>query len=293
MSLLAASPLRPTAGRALELLDKLTAHAPADWRRHADDLTLCARLLQREGLSAAAERASCLAQAARAAVTAEDRAKPLRIEAPLQRFCVACGAPMKGRRPQARACSTTCRSRAFRGIWVSYVEAAAASIGLSVNDLWRTPRWLVEALCAEFGPAALDAAATALDAVAPRFISPDANALRAPWRRFLDRPGWVWLNPPYSRAGGGLYAWLRRARKQARRCKRLVVVIAPPGVGSAYRAWAMKQASEIRDLPKRLDFIHPETGRPVKGNPLGSSLFIFDGRPGARRGPARVSSWPC
>lgn len=292
MSLLAAPTLRPTASRALALLERLAACSPADWRRHADDLSLCARVLRREGLSAAAERAATLAQAARAAGSADDRAKPLRVQAISQRFCVACGAPLTGRRPQARACSTTCRSRAFRGIWCSTVEAQAAAIGLAVNDLWRTPRWLIEALCAEFGPVALDAAATALDTVAPRFISPDVNALRVPWRRFLDRPGWVWLNSPYSRAGGGLYAWLRRARKQARRCKRLVVVIAPPGVGSAYRAWAMRQASEIRDLPRRVDFIHPETGRPVRGNPLGSSLFIFDGRPGARRGPARVSSWP-
>lgn len=190
---------------------------------------------------------------------------------PVKRFCAGCGVPMVGRRRQALSCSATCRVRRHRTAQLPRSVRLARTWGLEPRDFWRTPPGLIVDLVAELGCCALDAAATAEDAVVARFLSPAEDALQMEWGP-VD--GWVWANPPYSRKGGGLLAWLHRCIDQAQRWSCIVVMLAPPGVGSRYRAEALGRGVEVRDLPRRLAFIHPDTGQAAAGNREGSSLFI-------------------
>lgn len=208
--------------------------------------------------------------------------------APVKRNCAACNAPLQGK--QRRACSEACRLRAWRGHTYDPTQDLAATLGLTWRDFWRTPPELLVALVAEFGPCGLDAAATELDAVAPAWITPQQNALTSCWAE-LAAPGWWWCNPPYSRAGGGLLAWVRRTweQTQAGPAGQLAILLVPPGVGTQYRVFALAAAPEVRDLDKRQAFLNPKTGRPTRGNREGSSLILF--RQG-ERGPARVRVWP-
>lgn len=274
----------PLVHRELARLDKIAAVSPLHWRRHADDLGAVGARLRALGLTAHAERAMALRFAALAAWRREG--SPV----PEGRYCAACGAVMV-RSPKARGsarsdwrlCRTvTCRSRWRRGAYVSEVEAVAKRFKLSVGDFWVTPPDLIETLSAEFGPCLLDAASTQRHAKAQAFITAEMDAFKVEWADVAPAHrggvGFWFLNPPYGRVPG-LLAWMQRAHEQARRHVALVVVLAPPGIGSAYRTWAEKNALQIRNLPRRLAFIDPITGQPVRGNTLGSSLFIFSAAP--------------
>lgn len=148
--------------------------------------------------------------------------------------------------------------------------------GLEKRDFWRTPPEVLAEIEAEFGAIGLDACALPDDSVAAVCIGPDEDCRRVEWGpRFSGSI--VFLNPPYSRKAGGLLSFVERAADQARAWHLLVILLAPPGVGSRYRSRARELGAEIRDLPGRLSFIHPDTGRPMVGNRDGSSLFIFRG----------------
>lgn len=192
-------------------------------------------------------------------------------QAKVKRFCP-CGASLAGRRRQTRTCSAACRVRRHRTARLPRSQRLARELGLEPRDFWRTPPTLIALLVDELGPVALDAAATTEDAIAEAFLTPADNALVCEWGPVS---GWVFVNPPYSRKGGGLLVWLRRCIDQARRWGCVVVLLAPPGVGSRYRAEALGRGVEVRDLERRLAFIHPDTGRPVAGNREGSTLFII------------------
>ncbi|MCK6525518.1 phage N-6-adenine-methyltransferase [Myxococcota bacterium] len=301
----ALTPRKPSADerRALALLERLRELAPRDWPRHAEDLRRLERLCKRLGLTAAEAQAGMLAELA-------ERQRGRRVTA-AGAFCVACGVwlhgwgrvPSKARRAgrartrlayhhAQRFCSRRCRLAAFRGEWTSPIEAEARRAKLALTDLWRSPPELVARLIDELGPLVLDAAATAADSLAPAWISPEHNALLAPWADFIpdDAPpdGWIWCNPPYGVGGGGLLAWILRAAEQAQATGRRVVVLAPPGIGTQYRREAEARADELRDLADgRLAFLHPETGKPVPGARDGSTLYLFS----PRGGPARVFGW--
>lgn len=65
------------------------------------------------------------------------------------------------------------------------------------RDLWRTPPALFASLDAEFC-FQLDAAAAPHNALCRKFITAEQNTLETPWADYLNVPGYVWLNPPYS-----------------------------------------------------------------------------------------------
>ena len=276
----------PLVARELARLDKIAAVSPLSWRRHADDLGVVGQRLRALGLTAHAERALALRFAALSAWRAEG--SPVVRE----RYCAACGAllvpPLDVRRARrhdwrlCRSVTAACRKRWERGAYVSEVEAVAKRLKLSIGDFWVTPPELIETLSAEWGPCLLDAASTQRHAKAPAWISAEDDAFKVEW--ITKAPahrggvGFWFLNPPYGRVPG-LLAWLQRAHEQARRHTATVIVLAPPGVGSAYRTWAERFAFQVRNLPRRLAFLDPITGQPVRGNTLGSSLFIFSAVP--------------
>ena len=152
----------------------------------------------------------------------------------------------------------------------------AALFGLEPRDFWRTPPEVIAAIEQEFGPIGLDACAMPDDAVCSGHIGPADDCRKVEWGP-ICRTKLVFVNPPYSRRAGGLLSFMDCAADQSGRWDLTVIVLAPPGVGSAYRRLAVAEGAEIRDLPKRLSFLHPDTGLLVQGNREGSSLFIFRG----------------
>lgn len=212
--------------------------------------------------------------------------------------CVApgCGAQLVGR-SHRRTCSGPCRQALYR--YRRKLESATAvralDLGLSGGDLWRTDpadfaRWDAEF---RFG---LDAAASEVDALVPQHISPQEDSFSTPWgpRCAVNRHGLqvAWLNPPYSGRGraprsAGLLAWMALAVEQCRAWSMWTVVLVPASMGTRYMQLAHREAVEVRLCRRRLAFVDPDTGRPVKGNRHDSCLVIVGPRP-AVNGAARV-----
>ncbi len=141
---------------------------------------------------------------------------------------------------------------------------------LDQRDLWRTPPALFAALDAEFC-FQLDAAAAPYNALCRKFITAEQNTLETPWADYLNVPGYVWLNPPYS----DITPFVKKAATEsANQIGTVMLVPADTSVG--WFKEAIQTASEVRFITAgRLAFINPVTGKPVSGNNKGSMLIIW------------------
>jgi len=141
---------------------------------------------------------------------------------------------------------------------------------LDQRDLWRTPPALFASLNAEFC-FQLDAAAAPHNALCRKFITAEQNTLETPWADYLNVPGYVWLNPPYS----DITPFVKKAATEsANQIGTVMLVPADTSVG--WFKEAIQTASEIRFITAgRLAFINPVTGKPVSGNNKGSMLIIW------------------
>ncbi|EAP8141621.1 phage N-6-adenine-methyltransferase [Salmonella enterica subsp. enterica serovar Cerro] len=141
---------------------------------------------------------------------------------------------------------------------------------LDQRDLWRTPPALFAALDAEFC-FQLDAAAAPHNALCRKFITAEQNTLETPWGDYLNVPGYVWLNPPYS----DITPFVKKAAAEsANQIGTVMLVPADTSVG--WFKEAIQTASEVRFITAgRLAFINPVTGKPVSGNSKGSILIIW------------------
>ena len=96
--------------------------------------------------------------------------------------CARCGTSLAGRRPHARCCSARCRAGLSKYGPLLRADRLASRWSLLPRDFWRTPPTLVIAVAALLGgPFGLDAASAGDDAVAPRWLTPDGDALVANW----------------------------------------------------------------------------------------------------------------
>lgn len=138
------------------------------------------------------------------------------------------------------------------------------------RDLWRTPPALFASLDAEFC-FQLDAAAAPHNALCRKFITAEQNTLETPWADYLNVPGYVWLNPPYS----DITPFVKKAAAEsANQIGTVMLVPADTSVG--WFKEAIQTASEVRFITAgRLAFINPVTGKPVSGNSKGSILIIW------------------
>lgn len=138
------------------------------------------------------------------------------------------------------------------------------------RDLWRTPPALFAALNAEFC-FQLDAAAAPHNALCRKFITAEQNTLETPWADYLNVPGYVWLNPPYS----DITPFVKKAAAEsANQIGTVMLVPADTSVG--WFREAIQTASEVRFITAgRLAFINPVSGKPVSGNNKGSMLIIW------------------
>ncbi|HAV1627229.1 TPA: phage N-6-adenine-methyltransferase [Enterobacter hormaechei subsp. steigerwaltii] len=141
---------------------------------------------------------------------------------------------------------------------------------LDQRDLWRTPPALFASLDAEFC-FQLDAAAAPHNALCRKFITAEQNTLETPWADYLNVPGYVWLNPPYS----DITPFVKKAAAEsANQIGTVMLVPADTSVG--WFKEAIQTASEVRFITAgRLAFINPVTGKPVSGNNKGSMLIIW------------------
>ncbi|WP_412524969.1 phage N-6-adenine-methyltransferase [Enterobacter hormaechei] len=138
------------------------------------------------------------------------------------------------------------------------------------RDLWRTPPALFASLDAEFC-FQLDAAAAPHNALCRKFITAEQNTLETLWVDYLNVPGYVWLNPPYS----DITPFVKKAAAEsANQIGTVMLVPADTSVG--WFKEAIQTASEVRFITAgRLAFINPVTGKPVSGNNKGSMLIIW------------------
>ncbi len=145
---------------------------------------------------------------------------------------------------------------------------------LDQRDLWRTPPAIFASLDAEFC-FQLDAAAASHNALCRKFITAEQNTLETPWADYLNVPGYVWLNPPYS----DITPFVKKAATEsANQIGTVMLVPADTSVG--WFKEAIQTASEVRFITAgRLAFINPVTGKPVSGNNKGSMLIIWRSYP--------------
>lgn len=141
---------------------------------------------------------------------------------------------------------------------------------LDQRDLWRTPPALFAALDAEFC-FRLDAAAAPHNALCRKFITAEQNTLETPWADYLNVPGYVWLNPPYS----DITPFVKKAAVESSNQIGTVMLV-PADTSVGWFKEAIQTASEVRFITAgRLAFVNPVTGKPVSGNNKGSMLIIW------------------
>jgi phage N-6-adenine-methyltransferase len=160
-------------------------------------------------------------------------------------------------------------------------DFAGSNTPADQRDLWRTPPAIFTALDAEFC-FQLDAAAAPHNALCRKFITAEQNTLETPWADYLNVPGYVWMNPPYS----DITPFVKKAAAEsANQIGTVMLVPADTSVG--WFREAIQTASEVRFITAgRLAFINPLTGKPVSGNNKGSLLIIW------KPSPRRISLLP-
>ncbi|EJJ4102993.1 phage N-6-adenine-methyltransferase [Salmonella enterica] len=156
---------------------------------------------------------------------------------------------------------------------------------IEIKDLWRTPPEIFHALNAEFC-FVLDAAANAENALCRLYITEQQNTLFTPWKEVMpDIPGYVWLNPPYSRPMPFVKKAVNENEDNGIGC----VMLLPADISVSWFIEAIKTAHEVRFITGgRLSFLNAITGKPVNGNNKGSMLVIW--HPYPRSGGCRMNT---
>ena len=141
------------------------------------------------------------------------------------------------------------------------------------TDDWRTPREFFEKLNSEFN-FVIDAAASAQNAMLPRFWTKEDDALSKPWHH---EGGAIWCNPPYGRDVG---RWVRKAWEESQNGATVVMLIFARTDTAWWHDWAVR-ATEIVFVRGRLRFERPDGTRGAPA-PVPSVLLYFRGHDGTR-----------
>ncbi len=155
------------------------------------------------------------------------------------------------------------------------------------SDAWRTPRLVFDHYDAIYG-FELDAASRGADALCQKWMGPDHPGIdmrdALAWRREEGCPinGPIWLNPPYSQAGGGLTNWMLLAADWGQFVP--VVALVPATPSTSWFEEAMRNAYQIDLFKSRVAFNTP-AGKPSK-SPRGD-VCAFHFLPHTE-GPARL-----
>lgn len=141
-----------------------------------------------------------------------------------------------------------------------------------------TPADFMAAVEAKFGPIVLDLAATAENAKAERFFTPQDDSLKQCW---ADLPfGNRWLNPPYS----DIAPWVKRAFDSYTTFTPVLVLV-PASVGSNWWADYVHEKCCVYLLRPRLTFVGHKSSYP-------KDLALLEyGTPSERCGEKFYSTW--
>lgn len=143
----------------------------------------------------------------------------------------------------------------------------------SASNEWQTPRWLFDQLNAEFG-FELDAAATAENALCPRYYTAEMDALKQDWSDG-GVVKTVWTNPPYGKVGP---LFIRHAHQQTVLHPELTVVMLVPARPDTKVWHECCAAGEVRFLKGRLSFVDPIAAAKKSPAPFPSAILVLGAR---------------
>lgn len=121
--------------------------------------------------------------------------------------------------------------------------------GKSRQD-YATPRSFIEAVEARFGKMHVDLAATASNAKAPCFITPEEDSLSVEWSaKWHD--GNCWLNPPFS----NIEPWAAKCAEESRKMHRgKIFLLTPASIGTNWFAKYVLGHAVVLGISPRLTF---------------------------------------
>ncbi|CDL81028.1 phage N-6-adenine-methyltransferase [Xenorhabdus szentirmaii] len=144
----------------------------------------------------------------------------------------------------------------------------------SLKDLWRTPRWCIDAtetiLSLKFD---VDVACNKDNALFPHFIGVEKDALKSSW----GTPGTkAFLNPPYSKIEPWIDAAIREQSKGV-----TTVMLIPQSIDTKWYLKTRQSANEIvMIVGGRIAFLEPDVALGFKESRMntgGSMLVVFRG----------------
>jgi len=140
------------------------------------------------------------------------------------------------------------------------------------GDEWSTPQWLFDYYNRGY-KFNLDAAANKENTKCTEFFSKEDNSLAQSWEEKR-----VWCNPPYSRAGGPLTAWVAKAIREVKDASyhELVAMLIPADTSTQYFKLCWECAYSIH-FWHRIKFV----GAPSSAK-FGSMVVIFNSQRGLR-----------
>ena len=154
------------------------------------------------------------------------------------------------------------------------------------SDEYLTPNYLFKAIrnrldIAEF---ALDAAADDTNTKAAVWYSKDISGLDNEWRT------WTWCNPPYSKEGGPLLEWIRKAIREQIKLHYSVLLL-PADTSTHWFALATNFASKMLLVQPRVRFIDPLTNKKSGSPKFGSMVLGFGPEKGLMYENLTLSGW--
>ena len=134
----------------------------------------------------------------------------------------------------------------------------------STRQDWPTPRYLYDPLNEEFR-FEWDLAASAENALAPRFYAKEQDGLKQKW------DGVCWLNPPFGQKTAKMVDWIKKAWTDTQTSETLTVVMLIPARTNTrwFHQYRMK-AAEVRFICGR-----PKFGDATHGLPQPLVLVVF------------------
>lgn len=121
--------------------------------------------------------------------------------------------------------------------------------GKSKQD-YETPRELLDAVEHRFGKLTVDLAATNVNSVCPRYISPDQDSLTFDWSPPSLGNGNLWLNPPFAH----IASWAKKCTER-RFDKRWTHLLVPASVGSNWYSGYVHGLGYVLALNPRVTFV--------------------------------------
>lgn len=146
------------------------------------------------------------------------------------------------------------------------------------KDSLRTPQYLFNWLneCYQFD---VDVAASDEHHLVDKYFTKENSALTAD--QWCHIRGFAFCNPPYSK--GNIEAFLEKAIEQRNEHGITTVFVIPEFNGEARTRVILKEAARVIHFNQRVNFIHPITGKEVKGNSRGTMIAIIDNGYGIAR----------